>query len=568
MKLKRLFLFFLMFGICKQLDCEDLKKESPPLTVVIVIDQFAYSHMRRLAPHLNHGFKLLQNGINFTDAHHPHGTTCTATGHAALGTGTYAKDHGIILNSWRDIKGTSQGFMDKNKKAAQFYGLDKTSLCDYGFSAKNIMVDGISDQLILGSTPEKVNRVFSISLKPRAAIGMGGRLGKAIWFDQHTVTFTSGRSFFDKLPSWLVDFNKENDITKKSNLSWEPAYDLSSDVYNFENINNYEFANKNAPRVNSTIAQASRVLDCKKINKRNKRKVPFSKSPHMNQLMLDLATKCLKKEFVPNQEKAGNFLLWVSLSPLDMVGHAYGPDCLETVDMIYHLDKQLKKFITNVQAMTGEENVLFVLTADHGVAPIPELMNRKGLENAHRILHKDILKSLNDSVFKQFEISNVVSAIKSNHIYLNKKSIAELSDEMRRKITDKLKEVLRSIPGIHDVWTGEDFEKVSFDPSQLESYFKNQYYQGRSGDLVCMLKPYSMMSKRTCGTTHGSPYKDTTHVPLIFYQEGRFEKKEIGERVFIPQVPVTIAKILGIQPPSASPFQELPGILSKKNLAD
>jgi len=41
-------------------------------------------------------------------------------------------------------------------------------------------------------------------------------------------------------------------------------------------------------------------------------------------------------------------LLWLSLSTLDLVGHFYGPDSMEAIDTLYHVDRQIKdlmKFI-------------------------------------------------------------------------------------------------------------------------------------------------------------------------------------------------------------------------------
>lgn len=563
MKFLHFGLVFLLTGIPNFLSANAVDAQSPPLTVVIVIDQLAHSHIRKLHPYFKHGFKyLLEKGINFTDAHHPHGITCTATGHAALGTGTFANKHGIILNSWRDENGKSQGFKDKNPNAAQFNGLHPTNVCRYGISAKNLMVNTVSDQFILDAAANTKNQVYSLSYKPRAAIGMGGHLGKSIWFDHNTVTFTSSKAFFDKLPQWLINFNKRNDLTKIKKVRWKTAYSPSSSAYNFENIHEYEHTSKKAPRANSTINTSCNRNDCACTNA-PEGKIPFVKLPQANKLLLDLATNCLQTQFKPHRKEHGKFLLWVSLSTLDMIGHAYGPECLETVDMIYHLDKQLMHFIKKVEHMAGKRNVLFVLTADHGVSPIPELINRKKPGIAHRILQKNLLKKLNQAIHKQFGINRIVIQAKSNQFYLDKKILALLTEETKLAILERLKEIIREQPGIHEVWTSDELSKATFEPEQLESYYKNQHYPGRSGDLICMTKPYGFISKRTHGASHCSPYEDTTHVPLILYQAGKLQNKTIKSRVWIPQLPVTIAKILGVQPPSASPFQELPEILPK-----
>ena len=49
------------------------------------------------------GFKyLLENGVVFADAHHPHANTETIVGHVTLATGAYPADHGLVGNIWLD----------------------------------------------------------------------------------------------------------------------------------------------------------------------------------------------------------------------------------------------------------------------------------------------------------------------------------------------------------------------------------------------------------------------------------------------------------------------------------
>src|SRR5271170_929098 len=73
----------------------------PRLTIIMVVDQFAHSYLQKLAPFLNGGLKeLMRKGVDYTNAYVPHAIPATATGHTGLNTGTFAKDHGIIRNSW------------------------------------------------------------------------------------------------------------------------------------------------------------------------------------------------------------------------------------------------------------------------------------------------------------------------------------------------------------------------------------------------------------------------------------------------------------------------------------
>jgi predicted AlkP superfamily pyrophosphatase or phosphodiesterase len=66
-------------------------------------------------------------------------------------------------------------------------------------------------------------------------------------------------------------------------------------------------------------------------------------------------------------------ILAVSFSTTDAVGHRYGPDSRELHDQIVRLDKYLGMFIDSLYKIRDSTRIVFALTADHGVAPYPEL---------------------------------------------------------------------------------------------------------------------------------------------------------------------------------------------------
>ena len=161
-------------------------------------------------------------------AHHQQGP-----GHAALNTGVYGKDSGIVANSWIDGQGNKIECDDDNSEDAAVLAPD--GCYDYGKSPRNIMVSGVSDSLAMQSQPCANTKVFSISLKSRAAIGMAGKDKKnqAIWFDRITGSMTSSKYYFDTLPGWVQKFNKTNNITHSKSLRWDLFYPADSEYYCF-----------------------------------------------------------------------------------------------------------------------------------------------------------------------------------------------------------------------------------------------------------------------------------------------------------------------------------------------
>jgi len=238
----------------------------------------------------------------------------------------------------------------------------------------------------------------------------------------------------------------------------------------------------------------------------------------------------------------------------------YGPDSLEVVDSNYHLDYQIESFMKNVRRMIGAKNVLFVLTADHGVQPIQEIMQKKGYSKARRIMAPKLIKDMNDIAHEKFGIKDIIAGFKGSMFTLNKEKLNELETQQQKELIVSLKKHIEKIDGIKKVWHYDELENAVFEKNALENFYKNQLYKGRSGDLICMPHPYCIITHYSKGCSHETPYDYDTHVPLILYQKSRFERKTFNTKVWMTQLPKTLAKILNIHYPTASTEKCLPGI--------
>ena len=65
-------------------------------------------------------------------------------------------------------------------------------------------------------------------------------------------------------------------------------------------------------------------------------------------------------------------LLVISLSANDILGHRVGPDSPQMRGMALELDRQLAEFFEFLGHQIGMANVWMALSADHGVAPLPD----------------------------------------------------------------------------------------------------------------------------------------------------------------------------------------------------
>lgn len=529
--------------------------DRPQLTVVLVVDQFAYHYLYKLRPFFSGGIKtMLDNGVLYTHATHPHGVPSTACGHAAIGSGAYAKHHGIIGNEWADDTGKSFSCVNDSPENAAIFKPDGSGIFpDRGASSRNLMVDNLSDSFALtAATPQTKNMVFSFALKDRSAIMMGGKMGKSFWFDEKGYGITSSRAYFDQLPEWLVKFNQKYAPQMGQTFQWQPIHQLSSPAYDFAQKDNY------AHCALGPLCNLKFTIQDPQLNSKDVELSVFDKTPHADRLVIEAAKTCLAHNFTGKPDES--CLLWISLSSLDLAGHVYGPHSIEAMDMVYQVDLRIKELMDFIKKTYPQINPVFVLTADHGVMPIPEVLQDEGFPMPTRIDATALVKNLNEIAKREFGVENIISLIKPPQFFFNKKLFKTLSKDQKHALTQRLADELRQHPSIKQVWTRYELEQPSAGSDFYAEMFCNQYFKGRSPHLTVLTAPYHMLTKYGKGTSHDTPYLYDIHVPLILWHAGIFEKKVISQPVRLLQLPVTLAHVLNIQFPSADEKEILPGL--------
>jgi hypothetical protein len=490
----------------------------------------------------------MQHGIVYENANYPHAMPSTGPGHTGLNCGITPNYTGITSNHWCDPEGNLIACDDDDVKTAAVIN-PNGGVYNYGKGPAHIMVDGISDQFAMSAQPNAPRVAFSISIKSRSAICSANKMGKAIWLDEKTGSFTSSKAYYDQLPSWLTQFNRKKCLKHLSKVAWPLYYPRNSPAYNFKNIDNYTYAAR------PSIVGKTVPLDWSAPNPL----LLYERTPAANQLLFDLAQHCIKTHV--SRTSCQELLLWVCLSPLDMVGHDYGPQSREAVDMIYHLDCQIANFMEAVSCYLKPTDVLFVLTGDHGVTPIPELLYEEGYDAACRLDYSTLIPELNRVLEDEFEIHDLLSNCTASQIFVKEKAFKSLTPEQQKNSLNLIKEELKERPGIKRIWTPAELACGCFEDDQIESFYKRQIYPGRTGALIIQPFPYCVPDEYTKGAGHRTPYEPDTHVPLILYQKHNLEQRIIYDKVWTLQLPSSLASILRIQQPSASTYHMLPGLI-------
>ena len=126
-------------------------------------------------------------------------------------------------------------------------------------------------------------------------------------------------------------------------------------------------------------------------------------SPFSNDVLVSFAEEALVNEQLGQDDDTD--VLTVSFSANDYVGHRFGPYSQEVMDITLRVDRQIGTLLDFVNAKVGLANTLVVMTADHGVAPIPEHAATLGL-GAARIRSQDVLGVVRAAISAKYNAQN------------------------------------------------------------------------------------------------------------------------------------------------------------------
>src|ERR1700719_3029839 len=343
----------------------------PKLVVIIVIDQFRGDYLERYRDQFGDGgFRMfLDRGAYFTECNYDYANTRTAPGHATLFTGSYTNGHGIVSNEWWD---------PQKKKRVTSVEDDTTKLVGAraakngpGASPHNLLSDTLGDELKLATGGKA--RVFAISLKDRAAVLPAGFSGDAAyWIDPKNGDWITSTYYRDDLPEWVRNFNGSHRAQKFWNREWKDS--------------DGNTLGSTAPRngKDGTPAGFYEVV---------------GSTPFANDYQFEFA-----KELVVYEKLgagAATDLLVISLSANDILGHQVGPDSPQMRGMALELDRQLGDFFTFLGHQIGMANVWMALSADHGIAPLPEFAKTLRLPAAN-LDGKALREQINSLLSKKY----------------------------------------------------------------------------------------------------------------------------------------------------------------------
>ena len=245
---------------------------------------------------------------------------------------------------------------------------------------------------------------------------------------------------------------------------------------------------------------------------------------------------------------AGTDFLGVAYSTLDYAGHAFGPKSWEVQDVLVRLDQDLGELFSHLDRNVGRGNYIVALSADHGVVPIPEQMEKTGADAG--VLH---LPEVQERIEKALEPLNypkpAVARTSGSDVYFAPGVYDRLKSDpaAMSAVTDAIK----SVPGVSAVYRAADVADLPATESWLRAAFASSYFPGRSGDLLIVPKAYWLVDStplgkpRRYGTGHGVPWNYDQHVPVLLMGFGIKPGEYFGP-ITPADIAPTLASLCGI----------------------
>ncbi|MBX9879212.1 MAG: alkaline phosphatase family protein [Candidatus Obscuribacterales bacterium] len=515
-----------------QAQSDDNRK--PKLVVMIVADQLSYDYLARYRDKFGAGGLryLIDNGANFTNCRFRQLTSHTACGDTIISTGAYPWATGIIADDWFDRRKGKEVSATADDQATIVGGQG------LGASAKAMLGTTIGDQMKLATNGR--SRVVTVSIGERPAVFLAGRLAdEAYWWDTRSGSFVTSSQYSRSLPSWAQSFNNQRFADKYFGQTWQRL--LNETQYSASSRDDYTYE-KPLP---GDGKQFPHVITGGATGPSEKFYSTFAMTPFANQMVSDFAKEAIDKEGLGQRPDPD--LIAINFGAGEGLGEHFGPYSQEVQDLVLRLDQTLANLFQTIDQKVGLDKCLIVLTADHGIAPIPEFLKEKGLD-AGRIDPKAFKTLVDSALDAKLGADDWVESFVPPNVYLNLNAI-DRQKYRQPDVEAVAAKIARSVPGVGDVYTAVQFFMNQVPSGPLADAVRKNYFWGRSGELVVITKPGWIFSSEQNGTEKGSPYAYDTQVPLIISGFG-IKGGSYATTASPADIAPTVAAILGIDQPS------------------
>jgi hypothetical protein len=393
-------------------------------------------------------------------------------------------------------------------------------------------VDGLAEALRAARPNAKS---VAIALKARAGVFVAGKNPDLVmWFDSKTDGMTTRHGV--PRPPWLDELAKAKPTSRFIGMTWEPLdaallakhTRIADDGPGEGNVHGL------GTKFPHPITDADAIVH----------------TPFGDELVLDAVYAAMPAMSLGVDDEPD--LLAIDLNAHDYVGHVFGPDSWEALDLTLRLDRALGELFAAFDRRVGPDGWALVMTSDHGVTPLVE---RSPIGGAHRIPTGAIVDAVNAALTPMLGEGAWVAKIASNQLYL---SNAIGDPAVRARALDVAVDAIAKLDGIDAVYRIAETMGHCETRTGMAKIVCFGLAPAVSGDLYIIPVRGSLVTEYTTGTHHDAPTADNREVPIIVRAPG-LAPQTIDRASFL-QVAPTVAALLRVPPPAAATEPPLFGL--------
>ncbi|MBT3241571.1 MAG: alkaline phosphatase family protein [Bacteroidetes bacterium] len=511
----------------------------PKLVVTIIIDPLSPDWIEDYQDQLSTGgiLKLINEGKSFTSATVGNALASRASSVATIATAAPPSIHGIVGNSWYDRLKKEEIFSTEDYLVQGFDNFSQLSKN----SSTHLLSTSLGDQVV--RTTE--GKLISLSLEPDAAILAGGhRSHGSYWFDTYSGSWISNRSYVDKLPQWVIDFNNHNHADQYLNQEWDLL--LNEDAYAKCNIDEspYEMGILgSSTRFPYRLRRMTRQVTQGKYE-------AIKKTPFGNTLLSDFSIAALHNEQMGLDEHTD--FLYISFTGFSHITSRFGVESREFKDAVIRLDMEIQHLLFVLSENIGKDNVLVMLTGTHGASWNADQAKANGLP-AGRFRARNAMALLNSFISAIYGENYWIESYIDQQIYLDQTLIDQEKIPIAI-IQEQAARFMRQFEGVAMALPADRMVSASI-THPAGSLFQAAYNSNRSGDILLILQP-GWIQDGNLVSDHLSVYPYDQKVPFIWWG-GSVMPGSISDPVSLKDIAPTICEYANVPVPNTSQGKSL-----------
>ncbi len=466
------------------------------LVVGITLNQFYPEWFAIYANELGEGgLKRILHDGKMTLADYQYAYSQNGTDQATLYSGMLPSGHGIIAHDWYN---RLRKVRENNVRADGY--------AEIGEGGRKAGASPEQLQTLTAGCMLKMNnvfsRVYSIGLNAEEAVLSGGSCADmAFWLSEKSGKWVSSAYYADTLPRWVHAYNRLIESDFMIRKGW----------MSIEN----ELAGSAVTRMRNKIGLGNGFFyDLSQAKKQFNTYRVLKGAPYGNTLVADMAGKVVDEARLGKDNDVD--LLALNFSALDYMNRDFGVYSPEFRDLVFRLDRDLKKLLELLDQKVGKGNYTVFMTFSEARELFPEELEKLKVRGDYFRIFKSVslLKSYLNLVYGAGEW---IADYDAGQIYLNRELI-ETKKLSLQEIQDRVAGFMIEFEGVSKVLTAYSLTHNAFAYGQ-EWRMQNAFSQKRSGDVLFCLQPAWIPALQDKEDFYFR-YSKRTKVPLYFYGAG------------------------------------------------